>query len=124
VLAPLEDRATLCESQRALAQVLVQQGKVEEAERLAVAARQTVGPQDSTSLATTAMALGMVRAAQGRDEEAEELMREAHATVAETDHRETQNATLRTLAQFLRERGRDDEADELEPAPRSTARIA
>jgi ATP/maltotriose-dependent transcriptional regulator MalT len=104
--------------------VLVQQGKVEEAERLALAARQTVGPQDSTSLATTAMALGMVRAAQGRDEEAEELMREAHATVAETDHRETQNTTLRTLAQFLRERGRDDEADELDPAPRSTARIA
>jgi tetratricopeptide (TPR) repeat protein len=124
VLAPLEDRATLCESQRALAQLLVEQGKIDEAERLALAARQTVGPQDSTSLATTAMALGIVRAAQGRDEEAEELMREAYATVLDTDHAETQNATLRVLTQFLRDRGRDDEADELEAAPRSTARIA
>jgi class 3 adenylate cyclase/tetratricopeptide (TPR) repeat protein len=124
VLAPLEDRATLCESQRTLAQLLVEQGKVDEAERLALAARQTVGPHDATSLATTAMALGIVRAAQGRDEEAEGLLREAYATVAETDHRETQQATLRTLARFLRERGRDDEAEELYPEPVSTARIA
>ena len=63
------------------------------------------------------MALGIVRAAQGRDEEAEELMREAYATVLETDHRETQNATRRVLVRFLQERGREDEAAELEPEP-------
>jgi tetratricopeptide (TPR) repeat protein len=124
VLAPLEDRATMCESQRSLAQLLVEQGKLDEAERLALEARHTVGPQDLTSLATTAMALGIVRAAQGRDEEAEQLLREAHATVAETDHRKSQVETLGQLARFLRDRGREDEADELEPEPRSTARIA
>src|SRR5215218_77745 len=63
LLASLEDRATLCESQRSLAQLLLEQGKVDEAERLALAARETVGPQDLTSQATTAMALGLVRAA-------------------------------------------------------------
>jgi class 3 adenylate cyclase/tetratricopeptide (TPR) repeat protein len=124
VLAPLEDRATLCESQRTLAQLLVELGKLDEAERLALAARQTVGPQDLTSLATTAMALGIVRAAQGRDEEAEQLLREAYATVIETDHRKTQDETVEALCQFLRDRGREDEAAELDPAPKSTARIA
>jgi len=131
ILVPLEDRATLCESQRSLAQLLVEQGKLEEAERLALAARQTVGSQDLTSLATTAMALGIVRAAQGRDDEAEELLREAHATIAETDHRRNQVETLDALAQFLRERGREPEAaafderrEELFAAATSTARIA
>ena len=113
VLAPLEDRATLCESQRSLAQLLVEQGKLDEAERLALEARHTVGPQDLTSLATTAMALGIVRAAQGRDEEAEELLREAHKTVAETDHKRSQLETLFQLHKFLRQRGRLDEAQEL-----------
>ena len=51
------------------------QGQVDEAERFALAARETVGPHDVTSLATTTMSLGLVRAAQGRDEEAEELLR-------------------------------------------------
>jgi class 3 adenylate cyclase/tetratricopeptide (TPR) repeat protein len=123
VLAPLEDRATLCESQRSLAQLLVEKGQLDEAERLALEARHTVGPQDLTSLATTAMALGIVRAAQGRDEEAEQLLREAHATVMETDHRSSQDGTLEALVQFLRERGREDEAAELS-APNRTARIA
>jgi class 3 adenylate cyclase/tetratricopeptide (TPR) repeat protein len=71
ILAPLEDRATLCESQRGLAQILVTEGRVDEAERYALAASETVGPHDITSVATTTMALGVVRAAQGRDEEAE-----------------------------------------------------
>jgi len=114
LLASLEDRATLCESQRSLAQLLLEQGKVDEAERLALAARETVGPQDLTSQATTAMALGLVRAAQGRDEEAEQLLREAHATVAETDHRRSHLEALHALAGFLRERGREPEAAELE----------
>ena len=100
-------------SQRSLAQLLVEQGKLDEAERLALEARRTVGPQDLTSLATTAMALGIVRAAQGRDEEAEQLLREAHETVIETDHKRSQLETLFQLHKFLRERGRLDEAQEL-----------
>jgi tetratricopeptide (TPR) repeat protein len=113
ILAPLEDRATLCETQRGLAELLLAEGRVGEAERFALAARETVGPQDVSSLSTTTMSLGMVRAAQGRDEEAEELLRAAYDTIAVTEHRLNQCETLQALVQFLRERGRDEEADEL-----------
>ena len=71
ILKPLEDRGTLCESQRGLAQLLLAARQVDEAERFALEARETVGPHDNVSRATTRMALGLVRAAQGRDEEAE-----------------------------------------------------
>src|SRR5947208_5901018 len=71
ILAPLEDRATLCETQRGLAELLLLDGRVDEAERFALASRETVGPHDRTSQSTTAMSLGLVRAAQGRDDEAE-----------------------------------------------------
>jgi Tetratricopeptide repeat len=60
------------------------------------------------------MTLGLVRAAQGRDEEAEELLRDAWETIAATEHRSGQRDALEALAQFLAERGRDDEAAELE----------
>src|SRR5205085_784971 len=70
-------RAFLGEVERRLAQRVVGTGRVEEAERLALSALETVGPEDATSLITTTMALGVVRAAQGRDEEAEQLMRQA-----------------------------------------------
>jgi predicted ATPase len=113
ILAPLEDRATLCETQRSLAELLVSQGRLDEAERFALAARETVGPHDVTSLATTTMSLGLVRAAQGRDDEAEELLRDAYDSIAQTEHRKHQCELLEALVQFLRERDRDDEADEL-----------
>jgi len=70
------------------------------------------------------MALGLVRAAQGREEEAEALLREAYAMVADTDHRASQLETWNTLARFLRDRGRAEELAQLDPAPRSTAKIA
>jgi tetratricopeptide (TPR) repeat protein len=129
ILAPLEDRATLCESQRALAQLLVEQGRVEEAERFALAARETVSPHDLTSVATTTMALGIVRAAQGQDEEAEGLLREAYEMSTGKKHRRNEAQALNALAQFLRERGREEEADRLdariyELVSPSAARIA
>ncbi|HEY7019361.1 MAG TPA: AAA family ATPase [Gaiellaceae bacterium] len=114
ILAPLEDRATLCETQRGLAELLLAQGRIDEAERFALAARETVGPHDVSSLATTTASLGLVRAAQGRDDEAEELLREANETISTTEHRHIQCNTLKALTQFLRDHGRDDEADELE----------
>jgi class 3 adenylate cyclase/tetratricopeptide (TPR) repeat protein len=114
ILAPLEDRATLCESQRGLAELLVVQDRVDEAERFALAARETVGPQDITSLSTTTMALGLVRAAQGLDEEAEQLLREAYESIAASEHRMHQVETLESLVQFFRERDREDEATEFE----------
>jgi class 3 adenylate cyclase/tetratricopeptide (TPR) repeat protein len=114
ILAPLEDRATLCESQRGLAELLLLDGRTDEAERFALAASETVGPHDVTSLSTTTMALGLVRAAQGRDDEAEALLRDALDRIAGGENRMHERDALEALARFLRDRGRDDEADELD----------
>ena len=132
ILKPIGDRATLCESQRGLAELLIERGRIEEAERFALDARETVGPLDATSRATTAGALAQVRAAQGRHEEAEELFQESLSTVADTDFRQIEYEVLEPFAQFMRERGRDDEAERLEErrgelfpaAAKSSARIA
>jgi class 3 adenylate cyclase/tetratricopeptide (TPR) repeat protein len=132
LLKPLGDRATLCESQRGLAELLLERGRVEEAERFALDARETVGPQDATSRATTAASLAMVRAAQGRDDEAEELFRAALDAVSGTDFRAVEYEVLDRYDQFLRDRGREDEAEGVEArrvellpaAAKSSARIA
>ena len=114
ILKPLEDRGTLCESQRGLAQVLVALKKIDEAERYALEARETVGPHDTISRATTRMALGIVRAAQGLDEDAEALLREAVAVVDGKPLLLIRRELVKALARFLRERGRIDEAEEYE----------
>ncbi|HEV8249770.1 MAG TPA: AAA family ATPase [Gaiellaceae bacterium] len=137
ILKPLEDRSTLCESQRTLAQVLVTQGRLEEAERVALEARKTVGPRDQTSRATTRLALALVRTAQGRQDEAEELLREALDVVEATDFVYTRFELLHALRDLLAAQGREDEAAAVEeqlaefpdvtwgqPAAASTARIA
>jgi class 3 adenylate cyclase/tetratricopeptide (TPR) repeat protein len=131
LLKQLGDRAHLCESQRGLAELLLQRGRVEEAERFAYDARETVGPLDVTSRATTAGSLALVRAAQGRHEEAEALFGEALETLAGTEFRLLEDELLENFAQFLRDRDRDDEAaalderrEELRSAPKSSARIA
>src|ERR671932_548355 len=108
ILRPMGDRAFLCEGERRLAQLLVRTGRVEEAERLALSALETVGPEDATSLITTTMALGVVRAAQGRDEEAEQLMRQAVDAAA--SFKLFAIEPLWTFTQFLKERGREEEA--------------
>jgi tetratricopeptide (TPR) repeat protein len=121
----------LCESQRGLAELLLQRGRVEEAERFAYDAREVVGPLDVTSRATTAGSLAMVRAAQGREEEAEALFNEALETLVGTEFRYIEEEILQNYAPFLRDRGREDEAaalderrDALRSAPKSSARIA
>jgi predicted ATPase/class 3 adenylate cyclase len=136
MLKPLEDRGTLCESQRQLAEVLVAQGKLDEADRVALEAIETVGPHDVSSQATTRLSLGLVRVAQGRDAEAESLMREAWQLIEATGYRSIEAWILSRLDQFLRERGRPDSAvaerlAELSPVAAlgsaletSTARIA
>jgi tetratricopeptide (TPR) repeat protein len=131
LLKPLGDRATLCESQRGLAELLLQRGRVEEAERFAYDARETVGPLDVTSRATTAGSLALVRAAQGRHDDAEALFNEALETLAGTEFRLIEDELLESFAQFLRDRDRDDEAaalderrEALRSAPKSSARIA
>ncbi|MBA2384852.1 MAG: tetratricopeptide repeat protein, partial [Actinobacteria bacterium] len=114
ILKPVEDRGTLCESQRGLAQVLVARGKIDEAERYALEALETVGPHDNISRSTTRMALGIVRAAQGRDEEAETLLCEGIDVLEGTDVRLIRRELVGALVEFLRERGREGEAQELE----------
>jgi class 3 adenylate cyclase/tetratricopeptide (TPR) repeat protein len=110
VLKGLGNRGELCEAQRALAMVLVDRGSIDEAERFALEARETVGPEDRVSLSTTKLALGYVRAAQGRDEEAEALMREALDGFARYGMHALEHWNLRYLAEFLRSRGREEEA--------------
>jgi tetratricopeptide (TPR) repeat protein len=110
VLKPIEDRGTLVESQRMLAQVLLEQGRLDEAERFALEARETVGAGDVSSGSTTRLALGLVRAAQGKDEEAEQLLREAYEMLQPTGFRRHQVDPLEALARFLRDRDREDEA--------------
>jgi tetratricopeptide (TPR) repeat protein len=114
MLAPMKERGTLCESQRLLAQVLLAQGRIDEAEKFALAGRETVSPEDVSSRATTRVALAEVRAAQGRDEEAESLFQEAVDVLDESEHCRILLDVIPPYAEFLRTRGRDDEAAELE----------
>ena len=128
-LLALEERAKVIEAQRTLAELLVAKGRVEEAERWALSALETVGMQDMMSRSNVLMALGLVRAAQRRDDEAELLLRESIDMLSETEYRNVEPEPLAAYAKFLRERGRDDEAatieDRLEELlqPESAARI-
>ena len=108
------DRGHLCEAQRFLAQTLVARGKVDEAERIALQAIETVGPEDQLSIWTTRMALGLVRAAQGRDDEAEQLLRESVEGFVENGLRFAELQALDELVAFLRARGRVAEAEAYE----------
>jgi hypothetical protein len=53
------------EAQRTLAELVLAKGHVEEAERWALSAVETVGMQDTMSRANVRMVLGLVRAARG-----------------------------------------------------------
>jgi class 3 adenylate cyclase/tetratricopeptide (TPR) repeat protein len=128
MLKGIGDRGSLCEAQRALSMVLSAQGRFDEAERLALEARATGGPDARLSISTTTLALGIVRAGQRRDAEAEALMREAVDGFALYGIRALEHWALRYLAEFLHARGRDDEAVVYEErrarlAPASTASI-
>ncbi len=116
LLKPIQDRGTIVESQRLLAEVLLAEGRLDEAERFALEARETVGDGDLSSRSTTRLALGLVRAAQGRDVEAEELLRQAEEILRPTAFRRQRIAPLEALAEFLHARGRNDEAAEVEEA--------
>ncbi len=109
-----EDFGHLCEAERALAEVLLERDRVGEAERFALAAREHVSNHDLTSSTATLRTLGLVRAAQGRDDDAEQLFREAVTTVEGTECRLLEVAALVSFARYLRSRGRDCDAEELE----------
>src|SRR5437764_13044965 len=103
----MQERGTLCESQRYLAQLLLQQGRLDEAETYALAARETVSPEDIVSRATTRVALAQVRAAQGREEEAETLFKEAIEIVGGAEHCLILLDVLPPYAEFLRSLDRE-----------------
>ncbi len=109
-----EDHGHLCEAQRALAETLLETGRIDEAERYALAARTLVSGHDLTSRSSTTRTLGLVRAAQGRDAEAEVLLREGLALLEGTDFRLLEVEALVPLVRFLRSRDRCDEAETLE----------
>ncbi len=114
ILKGVSDRAYLCEAQRRLAQLALARGDIAEAERLALEARESVGPDDRYSTQTTTLALGLVRAAQGRDEEAELLLRTALEGFEEYGLYAAEREALVALVGFLRDRDRSDEAEPYE----------
>ena len=109
ILKPLEDRGTLCEVQRSLAENLLTQGKIDEAEVYALKAVETVGPQDVSSQASTRKTLALVRAAQGRDDEAEALFRESIEIIERSEYTRFLSEPLKAIIQFFEERERVDD---------------
>jgi class 3 adenylate cyclase/tetratricopeptide (TPR) repeat protein len=126
------ERGLLPDYQAALATTLVDLGKIDEAERLALDAAAGAVPEDTESQVFALTALASVRAAQERDEEAEETFRAAIELARESDYKLFEMHPLEHLVDFLRERGREDEAGPYEarlaelspPTAESTARIA
>ncbi|TML49309.1 MAG: hypothetical protein E6G11_01330 [Actinobacteria bacterium] len=108
------DRAILPEYQAALAQTLVDVGKLEEAERLALEARANVVRQDPQGVSVTTAALGAVRAAQGRRDEATELLRTALELAQDANLRVLELAPLKLLAGVMHDQGLEEEAAEYE----------
>ena len=106
ILQPLEDRGTLCEVQRSLAEVLLEQGKIDAAEVYVLKAIETTGPQDVSSQASTRKTLAMVRAAQGRDEEAESLLLESIDILERSEYTRFLTEPLKAMIRFLEERVR------------------
>jgi len=115
ILSAVQDRGTLCESQRMLGEVLLEEGKIDDAERFALASRETVGPDDVASRASTRLALARVRAAQGRDAEAEKLFRDGLDIVEGADYPRIASDLRKFYARFLRDRGRHADANAFDP---------
>jgi class 3 adenylate cyclase/tetratricopeptide (TPR) repeat protein len=124
------DRGILPDLQASLVRALAAQGKVDEAEQLALAVEAHPGPDphaDVTAKATFAA----VRAAQGRDDEAEALYHSAIDSVGDGT-RLLELELLEDLLAFYRSRGREDDAagceariaELLSSEPTRTERIA
>ncbi len=122
------DRGLLPVFQACLAHTLVDVGKLEEAERVALEARAGVAPEDREGLIATTTSVGAVRAAQGRSDEAIELLRSVLDLAEETDLKVYGLAPVKLLASLMRDRGLDDEAIQYEErlaelAPSETAAV-
>jgi ATP/maltotriose-dependent transcriptional regulator MalT len=104
LLSSLRQRGNLAEAQRQLADVMLARGRIEEAERYAVVASETVGREDAWSRALTLSVLGLVRAAQGRTDQAESLLRSAIAIGDSTEYQGLQRRLRERWEAFERSR--------------------
>jgi class 3 adenylate cyclase/tetratricopeptide (TPR) repeat protein len=84
VLRRTHEQGYLVEAERGLAEVLVKQHKIDEAERLVAATQRRVGPEDVWTQASILHATGLVRAAQGRTNEAHQAFSAALAVIEPT----------------------------------------
>jgi len=78
------EQGFLVEAERGLAEVLVELGKVDEADRLVAEAQRRVGREDVWTRASLLHARGLVRAAQGRTDEARAAFGDALEVVGPT----------------------------------------
>jgi tetratricopeptide (TPR) repeat protein len=123
------DRAILPEYQAALTLSLVDVGKIEEAERLALEALANVVRQDPQGVVVTTSALGAVRAAQGAFDEARELLTNAYELAQNADLKVMELTPLTLLVGLMRQQGLEEQAAEYEErlaalAPSEAARVA
>ena len=104
VLSSLRQLGSVVEAQRQLADVMLARGRIDEAERYALAANETVGREDAWSRALAVSSLGLVRAAQGRFDEAEALLQKAVEIGEPTGYNSLKRRLNRRVEAF--ERGR------------------
>ena len=111
ILLSVQERGKIVEAQRTLAEIVLAQGHVEEAERWAPSAVETVGMQDMMSRSNVRMVLGLVRAAQVAQRRRSSSSEPSTCWPRRT-HRNGEPEPLAALAGFLREQGREEEAAE------------
>ncbi|HEX2428041.1 MAG TPA: tetratricopeptide repeat protein, partial [Gaiellaceae bacterium] len=104
------DRGLVPDFQAALATTLADLGKIDEGERLALDARAHAVPEDTSCRIFAATALAAIRAAQGRDDDAEQIFLSAIADARDSNLKLFELHPLANLTEFLRARGRDEDA--------------
>ena len=104
------DRGLVPDFQAALATTLADLGKIDEGEGLALDARAHAVPEDTSCRIFAATALAAIRSAQGRDDDAEQIFLSAIADARDSNLKLFELHPLEGLTEFLRARGRDDDA--------------
>ena len=114
ILKPLEDSGTLCEVQRFLAEVLLDQGKLDEAELYALKAVETVGPQDVSSQASTKRRSHSSAPSRAGTRRPRRSCSEAIDILERSEYSRFLSDPLEAMIQFLEERERFEEIEAFE----------